>query len=503
MNKTPASPARIAGLCAFMLICVLLLVYLWIDFGGSVPLAPQGYRVQVAFTQANELATGADVRIAGVNVGKVVALSADADQSRTLATLQIDGQYAPIPRDTRATLRIKTLLGETYVDLSTGDRQGGMMPSGGRLPNSQVEPDVALDQILSTFDPTTRQAFATWMVAQAGAVDGQGENINATLGEFPGFVAAAEHTLSTLQGQSRALSGLVANTGTFFRSVSARSADLQEFITAFDSFFDTTAARNTELAAIFKALPAFETQSRLALPALTQFGETADPVVRALDPIAPELDTTFADAATIAPEFRRLFARLGPTVTASKQGLPALDTILAQIPPLLKAFNPWLRNANPMVSYIGKFAPDITGFFANVADSAQVSTSGSASGFGAPYVHLVRATQVLSPSSLAFLPHPIGSSRDDAYRTPDSYDDLASGLKVLSTAECSEGNPAQPTTTDPATLAAQISEYVFRSTSSTVAAPACRQAPLIGGFSTTFPELTAEPPATAVTAAAR
>src|SRR5205085_5542158 len=66
--KTTPGPARLSALIGFVLACVLTLTYLWISFGGSIPLAPRGYRVEVAFPQANELATGADVRIAGVDV---------------------------------------------------------------------------------------------------------------------------------------------------------------------------------------------------------------------------------------------------------------------------------------------------------------------------------------------------------------------------------------------------------------------------------------------------
>ena len=166
----------------FVLSCVLVLAYLWIGFGGSVPFAPKGYRVQVAFPQANELATGADVRIAGVDVGKVVDLRVDRTDNRTLATLELERQYAPIPSDTRATLRIKTLLGETYVELSTGNRTGGALADGGRLPDAQVAKTVDLDQILATFDPTTRAAFQTWMQSQALAVAGVGQDINEAFG---------------------------------------------------------------------------------------------------------------------------------------------------------------------------------------------------------------------------------------------------------------------------------------------------------------------------------
>ena len=371
MIKTPPSPLRLAGLIGFVLACVLVLTYLWISFGGSIPFAAQGYRIEVAFPQANELAGGADVRIAGVDVGTVVGLKVDRQDSRTLATLQIERRYAPIPTNTRATLRIKTLLGETYVELSSGNRSGPDLPDGGRLADGQVQPDVALDQILSTFDPATRKAFETWMQDQAGAVVGRGADINASFGTLPDFVDSGESLLSTLNAQSASVRGLVANTGEFFNAISARRGQLSGLITAANGLFATTARRNQDLADVFKALPEFELQSRLTLPALTAFAHKADPVVRALDPIAPQLTQSFGLADQLSPQLRQLFERLGPTITASKRGLPALDNVLHELPPLLQAFGPFLRNADPIVEYIGLFKPEITGFFGNVTAASQ------------------------------------------------------------------------------------------------------------------------------------
>lgn len=502
MIKTAPSPLRLAALIGFVLACVVVLLYLWVSFGGSIPLSAQGYRVQVAFPQANELATGADVRVAGVNVGSVVGLKLDPRDSRTLATLQISRQYAPINRDTRATLRIKTLLGETYIELSMGHSASGKVPDGGRLPNGQVEPAVALDQILSTFDPKTRQAFQTWMQAQAGAVLGRGEDINASFGELPSFFDSGERLLQSLNGQSAAVRSLVANTGEFFDAISARQGQLSGLITAANDLFQTTAQRNQELADVFKALPAFELQSRLALPKLTAFAQSADPVVRALEPIASELTETFGLTAQLAPQLRSLFQRLGPTVSASQRGLPALDRILGEIPPLLQAFQPFLRNADPMVRYISAFKPEIAGFFANVTDATQAYYSQTQYAPGQA-VHYLRGSQTLTPSALAFYSRALGLDRDNAYRAPGTYNQLATGLSTLNPAECSNGNPAPPasatgsipiTAPNAPSIASLIEQYVFRTNGRNVAAPPCEAQGNIPGFSTAFPHLQADPP---------
>ena len=71
MIKQAPSIGRILTMVAFALSCVGLLLYLWLTFGGSIPLRPEGYRMHVKFPEATSLAQEADVRISGVNVGKV------------------------------------------------------------------------------------------------------------------------------------------------------------------------------------------------------------------------------------------------------------------------------------------------------------------------------------------------------------------------------------------------------------------------------------------------
>lgn len=492
MIKTPPSKGQIAALTLFVLSCAVVLLYLWISFGGSAPLATQSYRLQVAFPQANELAVQADVRIAGVNVGKVAALRLDKSDNRTLATLQLSRQYAPIPHDTQATLRIKTLLGETYVSLTPGSPSSGMLPDGGRLPDGQVAGNVDLDQILATFDPKTRAAFQTWMQSQASALNGLGSDINMSFGSLPPFVDAGERLLATLDSQSAAVRGLVSNTGTFFKAISARQGELSGLIRSSNRLFSTTAQRNRDLAAVFTSLPEFERQTRLTLPALTRFARTADPVVRALDPIAGQLTRTFDSTDRFAPALRGLLTQLGPAVTASESGLPALDKVLGQIPPLLGAFAPFLRNANPIVDYIGRFKHEVTGFFGNVTAASQ---SHDVQLPRTPdEVHYLRTAQTLSPEALSFFSRPLGINRDDAYRTPGAFSELSKGLPVLGSSECSNGNPAPPTSAIPPTLTPLVPKYVFRTTGRDVAAPRCVPAETVPGFATSFPQLRAEPP---------
>src|SRR5215208_2238599 len=132
MQKQAPSFFRILTMVLFALSCFGLMLFLWLSFGGAIPLKPKGYQFEVAFPEATQLAVEADVRVAGVEVGKVREKRLDSkDPNRTIATIELDRRYAPIASDARATLRFKTLLGETYVDLTTGSRSAPAIPEGG------------------------------------------------------------------------------------------------------------------------------------------------------------------------------------------------------------------------------------------------------------------------------------------------------------------------------------------------------------------------------------
>src|SRR5438045_3093699 len=270
MQKQPPTPARLLVLVVFGLSCFALLTYLWVSFGGAIPLAPQGYRFTASFNEATQLATQADVRISGVTVGHVKSVDTEAD-GRSRATIEIDDRYAPRPAGTRAILRQKTLLGETYVELTPGDRTHGTLRDGGALPAAQVSPTVELDEIFRAFDARTREAFRTWLQAQAGALRGRGLSLNDALGNLPGFASDSDALLRVLLAQQAGVRGVVRDTGTVFDALNARDGELRQLIDNSDRVFAATAQRDADLQGLFRALPEFQRQSTLTVDRLTRF----------------------------------------------------------------------------------------------------------------------------------------------------------------------------------------------------------------------------------------
>src|SRR6185503_6299324 len=335
MQKQAPSVGRVMVMAGFALSCFGLILFLWLAFGGPIPLQPKGYRFVVSFKEAGQLAQEADVRISGVSVGKVKTIDPDPQTGLSDATIEIDERYAPVPSDTRAMLRQKTLLGETYVELTPGSASAPKLPEGGALPEGQVAPTVELDEIFRAFDAPTRDAFRSWMDQLAVASQGRGADVNAALGELAPFAVDTNTLLRILNAQQPTVRRLVADTGTVFDALSERDDQLRRLIENSNRVFATTAARNRELADTFRVLPTFERESTLTVNRLAAFARTANPLVTQLRPAARQLSPTLEETAALAPDLKALFENLDPLIDASERGLPALTRFNDELHPLL------------------------------------------------------------------------------------------------------------------------------------------------------------------------
>ena len=400
----------------FALSCFGILTFLWVGFGGSVPLKPKDYQVNVDFPEATTLAEQADVRISGVPVGKVQ--SKQLSGNYTAAVLRIDPEYAPLPRDVKAILRQKTLLGETYVELTPGTRDGPKIPDGGKVARGQVGETVQLDEIFRAFDPKTRAAFRTWMDAQGRAVYKRGRDLNNALGNLVPFEQDAGTLLQILNQQKADTSRLVRNTGVVFDALTERGDQLASLIKNSNTVFATTASRNRRLQEIFTIFPTFLAESRATSTALTAFSRNTNPLSTQLRPAARELSPTLSDLKQLAPNLKGLFKDLGPLITASKTGLPAVERILDDTTPLLGQLDPFLRNLNPILDYLGLYKREIVAFFA--LDSASTQAVDRPPGSNT-VVHYLRTSNPLNPENLAAYPTRISTNRSNPYVAPGGY----------------------------------------------------------------------------------
>ncbi len=386
MVKDTPGLGKIAAMVVFTLSCVGILLFLWLAFGGSIPLRPEAYRFQVAFPEAQTLSQEADVRIAGVNVGKVKKKELDKGANATNVEIEIKPDFAPIPKNTRAVLRQKTLLGETYVELTPGDEKGetaptaqsgggarsqdtrlaGNLEDGGTLPSAQVEPTVELDEIFNTFDRPTRLAFQDWVKELGVAIRGRAAgDLNDSLGNLGPFAVDGATLLSVLDEQGGAVRRLVRNTGTVFGAINQREGALRELIVNGNDTFAATASRDRALAETIRVFPTFLDESKATLARLEGFARDTRPLVTTLRPAARDLGPAVRDLADLSPDLEGLFRDLPGLVRAGRRGLPALTDVVAATEPFAEAAHVFLPELNPILSEFNFHQATIAGFITN------------------------------------------------------------------------------------------------------------------------------------------
>ncbi len=519
MSKRAPSTTQLIVIAAFALSCFGILLFLWVTFGGSTPFRAKPYEIKVPFDEATQLAEQSDVRISGVNVGKVQNIVLAPNRRQALATVDIDDKYAPLPAKTRAILRTKTLLGETYIELTPGPREGPQLADGGTLPSANVAQSVQLDEIFRTFDPKTRKAFQTWMQDSAAAVHGQGQNLSYGIGQLEPTFASLDSLFRVLDTQRAAIGQLFRNSATSLEALRGREGQLQSLIRSSDAVFSTTARRNRDIEALFRAFPTFLDESQLTLARLKSFSLNADPLMKQLVPVAKQLSPTLIAFANQAPEAKGFFEGLVPVIANASTGFPAFRKFFRDdLPPLLRTIDPFLRNLNPLLAGFNIYKHEVTSLFGNVA--AATNATLPVTNDNDENLHYVRTLSPLTPESLATYPRRLTSNRNSAYSPPLWAKAVASGLPGFITSQCGSGIVAKldpETPNSPAfkerVVASEkknvdqeateffnhLKKFAFaeQSSTSTLPAPACtQQAPMepVGkpGAATTYPHFYAQ-----------
>jgi phospholipid/cholesterol/gamma-HCH transport system substrate-binding protein len=482
MQKRAPTLANMLVIILFVLSCFGLLLFLWESFGGPLPLKPKGYRMTVSFPASLALAEQSEVRISGVDIGRVVALKLGKG-GRTRAELEINQKYAPIRANMHAILRQKTLLGETYVQLipQKGGHSGPFLADNGQLADAQVEPSVTLDGILSAFDPKTRRDFQIWQQSVAEGIDGRGEQINAAFSSLHPFVEHANTLVGILDSQEGAVRALIKNTGVVFNALGSRDHQLEGLIVNGEHSFHALAEGSQSFAAAFRALPTFEKNSRVALKELDRFGNIASPFLDEFKAVEKKLAPLLQAAKPFAPQFDNFLSSLGPLTKAAKKGLPATGKMLDLTTTQLENFRPVLHNFDPFLQYLGEYVPELQAFFANFTASTQAHGSNTNTP-GGPAQHYLRIMNVLGPESLAVYAKQPGTNRANPYFKPGAFSAIANGgLQVFTNNGCTNPVPSvsgPPSATISQELINQLIEFNVANTPETpnkVAAPACNQ----------------------------
>jgi phospholipid/cholesterol/gamma-HCH transport system substrate-binding protein len=450
MNRQVPTLGKLLTMVLFALSCFGLTLFLWLQFGGSIPFKAQGYRISTTFPEATSLATEADVRIAGVGIGRVKEV-VPGENGRSTVTFELERRYTPLPTGTKAILRQKTLLGETYIALSPPKKTVGYINEGGSIPDSDVGSTTELDELFSTFDPPTRKAFQQWMQEGGRGIAGQGANAGKALVELQMLVTDLRGTADTLAGETPRLVSGIRDGKRVLNAATQTPGALRRAIAQTERVFRQTGQNDAALTALVEQLPAFLAATKAGTKSIEDFTTSTGPAVTRLQPTAEALAPATKALTDVSPDLNRLLVGVERVNKNAIKGLPATEQALTALPTLLDGLDPFLKQINPIFEYTGKYSGVLAGALGNLA---AVSNGGTQNPGETRYrdgsdLKLLRGALTLQSSSLTASNRRFSTDQANAYRRPEWAAKIGSGLPFLYSEEsCGTTVPRVPSTTN-------------------------------------------------------
>jgi phospholipid/cholesterol/gamma-HCH transport system substrate-binding protein len=329
-TRTGATNSRFKWRPSNALIAVIFVLIFtvgpYLAFTGHVPFTSYGYELKATFSNGVEISTNSPVRIAGVDVGRVI--STERDGNATTVTFTVEGKGRPIHDDAFAAIRPRIFLeGNFFIDLSPGSPSAAELGSGDTIPVSHTSTWVQIDEVLTALQAPVRADLSQLLESYGSALTHKptAAEDETQLPEVKGKTAAealngafqyggdagrysAEVTNALLGTSPHDLSRAVSGAGRTFAALARHEEDLKGLIVNFDVFTGALAAQSANLSATIQHL-------------------------------APSLKT-----------FHSSLVSLNRTLPPLRAWALEMTPAVAELPAWIQAGKPWVKQARPLLS---------------------------------------------------------------------------------------------------------------------------------------------------------
>lgn len=280
-------------------VSVLALVFVAAFFSDNLPIIGGGTTYSADFTEDAGLATGDDVRIAGVKVGKITSIGLEG--SHVKVSFQVKNAW--VGDRSTADIKIKTLLGAKYLSV---DPQG----------TNALNPDTAIPTYRTTSPYDVLDAFnglsRTVTALNTDQLSQSFEVLSETFANTPTNVRSALDGLSalskTISSRDQQLAQLLSNTGQISQTLAGRDAQVQKLLSDGTLLLGMLEQREQAIATL---LTGTQSLSKQLTGLVNDNQQQLNPVLTQLNQFTSMLQSNQASLAqgiTLLAPFARLFA---------------------------------------------------------------------------------------------------------------------------------------------------------------------------------------------------
>ena len=280
------------------------------------------YEVTANFENASQLVEGAEVVIAGAQVGSVKTVELAPDNT-ALVTFSVNQDWAPLPQGTGARVNPPSLssIAGNQVELSLppNSRETSEIEDGGRIEQADTIANVDLDEIFNTLDDRTVRNLKKVIKGLELSYDGVGEQANKGFRYLNPFLSTSRRVFGEINSDERALEALIVDGSKLSGALAERAPDLEQLVGNLNRFQGALANQKQSLSEAVAEFPDFMRQANTTFVNLRAALDDVDPLVDASKPVATRLQPFFrefraaaADAVPTVRDLDQLVLRPGP-----------------------------------------------------------------------------------------------------------------------------------------------------------------------------------------------
>lgn len=235
----------VVGLVVIAVLCVAVF------YSDDLPIIGGGTSYAADFTDASGLKSGDDVRIAGVKVGTVDSVSLTHGHVR----VDFKAKNAWIGDRSTAAIKIKTLLGQEYVDI---DPQGGaQLPGGSTIPTTRTTTPIDVQAALNGLSTTVGSINTTQLAASFNALSGAFKDTPRSVHEALNGLTSLSTTIASRDSQIR---NLAANTDELSGTLAANNRHFGKLIRSGALLLGELQARSSAITRLLRGTRRLATQ---------------------------------------------------------------------------------------------------------------------------------------------------------------------------------------------------------------------------------------------------
>jgi ABC-type transporter Mla subunit MlaD len=347
----------IAG-CVVALVAIVLLTT---AAGGS----SGGYTIRAIFDDANNLTSGENVKVDGVDVGTVGSVTPTPNAQAAVVMNITNPGFQNFRTDASCEIRPQALIGEKYVDcLPTQPRVEGTQapPSLKAIPAGEEGAGQVLLPVTNTHSPVEvdllgditrlpeRQRFTIILNEFGAGLAGRGPDLNAVIRRANPALQELEKVLSILASENKVLNDLAVEGDRALAPLAADRGRLVGFINQSNTVNQATANQRGALGQNLADFPAFLEQLGPAMQRLQRFAEQTTPTLEALGVAAPGINKLFENLGPFSTSTTAFFKSLGNTAKTTGPALKAVEPLLPLVKSLGKEANPFADNLSGLLT---------------------------------------------------------------------------------------------------------------------------------------------------------